>query len=465
VAIKTLHLTNAYHPTSGGIRTFYRALLTRANEERRPMRLVVPGPDDGIEEVGQYGRIYFVAAPPAPAFDRRYRMMLPGHYLRGSARLREILRDEQADLIEICDKYSLFYLAALLRKGLAPGIKRPVLVGLSCERMDDNAAAYLGGTAAYLGGTAAYLGGGALRRALTGAYIRHLYGPPFDAHIANSEYTAEELRRSLWDRSPDFIQVCPMGVESSAFGPVNRDLQLRRRLLEDAGGTRNSVLLLYAGRLSPEKNPRLLIDTLERLARPGRFGHSGDRDYRLVLAGDGPSARMLMEEAQRLVPGRVLWIGAIQDRAELARLYASADAFVHPNPREPFGIGPLEAMASRVPVIVPSAGGVLSYASEQNAWLAAPDARSFALAIRTAVTRPDPARVAAAFDTARAFDWQAITARYFRLYDELHRRHLTKFALPISLSHTVVTELGQSALQPFDGLRAAPSIVEGLESR
>ena len=55
---KTLHLTNAYHPTSGGIRTFYRALLREANNQARPLRLIVPGEHDEIEEVGRFGRVY-----------------------------------------------------------------------------------------------------------------------------------------------------------------------------------------------------------------------------------------------------------------------------------------------------------------------------------------------------------------------------------------------------------------------
>lgn len=431
MAIKTLHLTNAYHPTSGGIRTFYRALLKRANAERRQMRLVVPGEADAVEPVGDYGRIYFIAAPPAPAFDRRYRLLLPHAYLRAATRLRAILADEQPDLVEICDKYSLPYLAAMIRKGLAPGLKRPVLVGLSCERMDDN--------------VEAYVGSGRVLRALTRGYVRHLYGPPFDAHIANSEYTADELRRALWDRSTDFVRVCPMGVESTAFGPVHRDSQLRRRLLEAAGGTRDSVLLLYAGRVSPEKNPKLLLDTLERLVRPARGRRVAERDYRLVIAGDGPSRDHLKAGALQFVAGRIHWLGAIHDRAELARLYASADVFVHPNPKEPFGIAPLEAMASRVPVVLPSAGGVLSYANRQNAWLAEPDAHSFALAIRTAIASPDPHRLAAAFETARALDWSAVTAKYFKLYDDIHRRQHSNFALPITRSHALIG-LGRSAL-------------------
>ena len=345
MAIKTLHLTNAYHPTSGGIRTFYRALLARANAERRPMRLVVPGEADAVETVGEYGRIYFIAAPPAPLFDRRYRLLLPQSYLRASTRLREILAAEQPDLVEICDKYSLPYLAALLRKGLAPGIKRPVLVGLSCERMDDN--------------VAAYLGSGRIGRALTRGYVRHLYGPPFDVHIANSEYTADELRRALWDRSTDFVRVCPMGVESTAFGPVNRDAQRRRRLLEQAGGTRDSVLLLYAGRVSPEKNPRLLIETLERLVRPARGRRTAERDYRLVIAGEGadhvgarenPDEAPVLRDRQAVVPR--LGRPARSFRQRLARIDGvrrGSHRLARGAGRDHLALGCLRATAAREP--------------------------------------------------------------------------------------------------------------------
>lgn len=52
MAIKTLHLTNAWHPASGGIRTFYRAMLAAANARRQPMRLVVPAETSHVEEIG-----------------------------------------------------------------------------------------------------------------------------------------------------------------------------------------------------------------------------------------------------------------------------------------------------------------------------------------------------------------------------------------------------------------------------
>ncbi|MFP5379911.1 MAG: glycosyltransferase [Vicinamibacteria bacterium] len=403
MTLKTLHLTNAYHPTSGGIRTFYRALLAEAEAQERPMRLVVPGPRNEVEPVGRYGRIYVVEARPAFAFDRRYRLIMPPAYLRPSrSALVRILVDEQPDLVEICDKYTLFYLAALIRKGFVPGVGRPTLVGLSCERMDDNVAAYISGAPA--------------ARAFARWYIRHMYGPPFDFHIANSAYTAEELRQCLWDRDEDFVHVCPMGVDTSRFSPALRDAAWREALLARAGGAPDSVLLFYAGRLSPEKNVTLLVDTLAALA-----ARDAGRDYRLVLAGDGPLMDALRADAAARAPGRLYCLGAVTDPAVLARSYASADVFLHPNPREPFGIGPLEAMASGVPVVLPAAGGVLSYATPDNAWLAAPDGSAFAEAVHEAVSAPRAGRRAAALATAKASSWPEATRRFFTLYDRLHR--------------------------------------------
>ena len=194
---------------------------------------------------------------------------LPLHFVPGLRGLVvRILERERPDLVEICDKYSLPYLAAMLRKRWHPRVPRPVLVGLTCERFDDNMAAFCSASRP--------------ARAFTRWYIRHIYGPPFDAHIANSEYTAAELRAALPDRPPRFIRVAPMGVHADQFGPEWRSADLRERLLRRVGGTANSTLLFYAGRISPEKNIGLLLDMLRELAL------DRDADYRLVLAGDGP---------------------------------------------------------------------------------------------------------------------------------------------------------------------------------
>jgi hypothetical protein len=123
--IKTLHLTNAWHPSSGGIRTFYRAMLREANARRQQLGLVVPAAASSMETVGDYGRIYFVKAPRSPIVDSRYRLLLPHTFLRSAGEVWRIVDRERPDLIEVCDKYSLCYLAGMLRCGWNADRPRP----------------------------------------------------------------------------------------------------------------------------------------------------------------------------------------------------------------------------------------------------------------------------------------------------------------------------------------------------
>jgi alpha-1,6-mannosyltransferase len=120
--------------------------------------------------------------------------------------------------------------------------------------------------------------------------------------------------------------------------------------------------------------------------------------------------------------GRRLLPGHMGDRQRLAGLYANCDVFIHPNPREPFGIAPLEAMASGLALVAPSGGGVPHYADASNAWLAEPTPEAFARAVRE--IRDNPAlrcsRQSAARATAERFDWETVTAGYLALYDELY---------------------------------------------
>jgi alpha-1,6-mannosyltransferase len=401
MTIKTLHITNAYHQASGGIKAFYLALLEAANRRGRLMRLIVPGERSEVEEVGSWGRIYHVAARRAFLFDKRYRLLTPTTYLppfRGE--LWRILRDERPDLIEVCDKYSINWLGGLLRRGLIPGLQRPPLVGMSCERMDDNIEAFLGWNRTGLFWSRLYMG--------------YSYIPFFDYHIANSNYTASELRGAMRRRHERPVYVRPMGVNTDDFARARRSEKSRENLIAESaenGGGARTRLLLYAGRLSPEKNVSLLVEMIERL----------DDDFMLIVAGDGPLASWLENEAKIRAPGRVRLLGHISDRAKLLSLYADCDAFIHPNPREPFGIAPLEAMAAGLPLVAPNAGGVLSYADETNAWLAEPNGESFAMATRAIFS--DPAarkdRLAQARWTAQQYQWRVVTESFFQLYDEL----------------------------------------------
>ncbi len=89
-------------------------------------------------------------------------------------------------------------------------------------------------------------------------------------------------------------------------------------------------IFLYVGRVAVEKN----LDAFLSLDLPGSK----------VVVGDGPARRRLQDR----FPGAV-FLGVRTGEA-LARVYASADAFVFPSRTDTFGIVLLEALASGLPV-------------------------------------------------------------------------------------------------------------------
>jgi glycosyltransferase involved in cell wall biosynthesis len=421
--IKSVHITNYYHKNSGGISTSYNNLMAAAERHRRYVRLIVPGEKEEVEDVNEFAKIYYVPAKQSPVFDKRYRVMMPWQYMQPDSIIRKILLSEMPDMVEITDKYTLSMFGAMVSKGSFKELGRPMLVHFSCERMDDNIGSFLTKGKA----------GQWLARRVIGNYTM----PSFDYHIANSAYTAEEFYDSLSPeknkgRSKRFLNwcwryfaaarvpaserifVCPRGVNAVQFTPDRKSGSVRREMRERAGIPAESTVLLYAGRISPEKNIGLLLNVMRELA------DDKDRDYRLLIAGAGPQAERLNEQAEEMFPGKMIQLGHL-DKDTLSDYYANADVFIHPNPKEPFGIAPLEAMASGVPTVAPNSGGILSYATNENAWLVEPTGEAFAEAIRE-VMDDDALRdskVAHALGTARENTREASTDRLFATYDEM----------------------------------------------
>jgi alpha-1,6-mannosyltransferase len=403
--VKTLHLTNAWHASSGGIGTFYRALIEGANAVGHEIRLVVPGDTTRVETIGNHAKIYHLSAPRAP-FNRSYRMLYPYRFLPPGSDIQRILNEERPDLVDISEKYTLPYLAGLLRIRSLRGVNfRPTVIGTSCERMDENMAAYLSGSAT--------------AKAFTRWYMKWIYFPMFDHHIAVSDHSAAELREAARGHKVERgVWVRYMGADTTRFRPDRKSAAGRQRLIKLIGGTERSVLLLYAGRLAQEKNVYLLIDAMERLRSADK------RDFRLLLAGNGTLLEPLKRACEQRIPGASTFLGHIADRDVLADLFANCDAFVHPNPREPFGIAPLEALAAGLPLVAPDCGGVTSYANRSNAWLASQSGDAYAAAVREICD--DPAartrKIEAGLATAANYNWPDIATGYLKLFAELHAR-------------------------------------------
>jgi phosphatidylinositol alpha 1,6-mannosyltransferase len=237
----------------------------------------------------------------------------------------------------------------------------------------------------------------------------------FDHHIAVSAHVAGELqeasrghavRWSVWVRS--------RGAECDLFHPGRRHSQKRGGSKTSSGAHVGAVLLFYAGQLVPEENLGLLLKIVKRLE-----GEAAGKDH-LLIAGDGSRRPGLERDCAGQVPGAVSFMGHVLDWQTLADVYANCDMLVHPNPGEPFGIRPLEAMASDLPLIAPETGGLTSCAHDGNARLVDPEPEAYVGANRSILADPGAAtRSRAARATAGKFGWAALTAEFFELCREL----------------------------------------------
>ncbi len=186
------------------------------------------------------------------------------------------------------------------------------------------------------------------------------------------------------------------GVDTKLFSPARRSLAMRARMVDE--GRVDAPILLYAGRVAPEKGLDLLAPVLEALP-----------DCRLAIVGDGP-ARADLEARFAGTPTRFL--GFLRGE-ELATAFASADLFVMPSMTETLGFVVLEAMSSGLPVVAAPGGGIPDLVLEGETGALADPTNSEKFSQRIREILHDHARRAELSASARRFaegcDWPSET--------------------------------------------------------
>jgi len=373
--LKILHLANFYHPKSGGIKTYLDAKKRYFEEHGLPFRLVIPAEQDGIERSEPDTVIYRIGSPRAP-LNSLYRLIV------NLGVLHKIVKLEEPDLLEVNDKFTLMALSYFYRKIQ----KRLPTVGFHHERFDINVSTYFGGNP--------------ILRKFANLYMQ-VVSAAFDKIICASRFTAAEIEPI----APDKIVLLNLGIDLEKFTPGMADDAVRERF---ASGS--DPVLLYVGRIAKEKNIMLLPEVMELL-------HQRGVEAKLVVAGVGELAGSLKEAGG----DRINLAGYISDKKLLASLYASADVFVFPSLREPYGLVPLEALAAGLPVVCPNQGGVTEYSDSPAIRAVEPTAEAFADAV-VELTNGDRAGLRKlARQQAERFPWNATFEKQMAVYEGMIR--------------------------------------------
>ena len=312
-----------YTPAGGGVRTYIEAKLKAASRAGHEIIVIAPGER---EETVRRGPGAFLVTIPSPALplDRRYR------YFHDETAIHRALDAWSPDHVEASSPWSS---AAMV--GRWHGAASRSLV-MHCDPLAAYAYRWLG----------SLIPTRAIDR-LFGRFWKHLrrLDQMFDLVVCANGQLARRLSHGGVGKS----ETIGMGVENGLFSPVLREPGLRTMALSSIGLPADSILLIAIGRFSAEKRWEMVIRAASRL-NP----HVG-----LLLVGDGPGRSQLERLASRAGNARV--IGPLDNRHELARLLASADALVHGCEAETFCMVAAEARASGIPLIVPDDGGAADH--------------------------------------------------------------------------------------------------------
>jgi glycosyltransferase involved in cell wall biosynthesis len=195
---------------------------------------------------------------------------------------------------------------------------------------------------------------------------------------ADKIITVSNLTREIvinnYNIDPDKVETVYNAVEPSQHS----ELDIPERAYDDK-------IVTFLGRITMQKGPEYFIEA-------ARMVLSRMPNARFVMAGSGDMMERMMRHAAALrITDRFHFTGFLRGNDVFTMLRMS-DVYVMPSVSEPFGISPLEAMQSNVPVIISKQSGVaelLTHAVKVDFW----DIEAMADAIYGILTYPALSRM------------------------------------------------------------------------
>jgi glycosyltransferase involved in cell wall biosynthesis len=124
----------------------------------------------------------------------------------------------------------------------------------------------------------------------------------------------------------------------------------KNELLDTEKHVREKIVT-FLGRITFQKGPEYFIEAACKVLER-------DKNVRFVMAGTGDlMEKMIRRVAKLKISSHFHFTGFLKGE-NVDRMFAMSDVYVMPSVSEPFGISPLEAMRSNVPVVISKQSGV-----------------------------------------------------------------------------------------------------------
>lgn len=189
-----------------------------------------------------------------------------------------------------------------------------------------------------------------------------------DKIICDSNFTKQRLLHYFPDTKESKIKVIYLGVENK-FMPLSNILKIDKanhkenenNVFLQQYNLKSQSYILSVGTLEPRKNIITLINAFLQL--PNNL----QQKFPLVIVGQrGWLDDNIINKINELVNQQKLYFLNYVNDADLIRLYANAKVFCYPSIYEGFGLPPLEAMASAIPVITSNSSSIPEVVGENS---------------------------------------------------------------------------------------------------
>jgi len=204
--------------------------------------------------------------------------------------------------------------------------------------------------------------------------VVHVHATDFDRSGGSVNPAVYELEKNGMDEADQIIAVSNLTRNTiiNNYGiPAEKVITVHNAVEPNMGARKGSVktelkdkIVTFLGRITMQKGPEYFVEAAYRVLQKMD-------NVRFVMAGSGDMyERMIHHAAYRRIGDRFHFTGFLRGQ-DVSNMFALSDVYVMPSVSEPFGISPLEALQSDVPVIISHQSGVsevLKHAIKVDFW-------------------------------------------------------------------------------------------------
>ena len=218
-----------------------------------------------------------------------------------------------------------------------------------------------------------YFAGIAAKRVSGKPLVVHMHATEFDRSGENINTQVYAIERAGMHAADRVIAVSNLtrNIVINRYGvPADRVVTVHNAVRFAEGSSEvpergvKDKIVTFLGRITYQKGPDYFVEAAAKVLKRVP-------DVRFVMAGSGDMMNHVIRRVARLgIADRFHFTGFLRGE-DVHKMFQLSDVYVMPSVSEPFGISPLEAMRSNVPVIISKQSGVaevLDYAVKVDYW-------------------------------------------------------------------------------------------------